>query len=214
MDFFEAVHTQRAIRRFRDEPVPEALLRQVLDAAIRAPSGSNLQPWRWIVVRDSATRARLSASLRETVEASGFLASVRERMANAESERDRRMYEAGIALASEVGEAPVLVVPCLIGLSSPTTDQGSLLAGSSIYGAVQNLLLSARALGLGTVMTTYHARFEEGLRAILGIPDEATPVALIPLGWPAEGQRFGRAARKPVEEVAFADRWGAPFSAA
>lgn len=212
MDFFDVVHTQRAIRRFRDEPVPEDAIRTILDAAIRAPSGSNLQPWRWIVARDPAVRARLSQSLRETVEASGFLASVRERLENAETDRERRMYRAGIALASNVGEAPVLIVPCLVGVTSPTTDQTSLLAGSSIYGAVQNLLLAARALGLGSVMTTYHARFDEGLRAILEVPDEATPVALIPVGWPAEGERFGHAARKPLEEVAFLDGWGRPLA--
>ena len=208
MDFFEVVHTQRAIRRFRDEPVSDEAVRTILDAAIRAPSGSNLQPWRWIVVRDATVKARLAESLLESVEASGFLPMVRDRLAAARTAREQRMYRQAIDLVTDLGSAPVLVVPCLVGLSSPTADVQSLLAGSSIYGAVQNMLLAARALGLGTVLTTFHARFEEGLREILAIPAEATPVALVPVGYPADGERFGPTTRKPVEEVAFLDGWG------
>ena len=85
MDFFEVVHTQRAIRRFRDEPVSDEAVRTILDAAIRAPSGSNLQPWRWIVVRDATVKARLAESLLESVEASGFLPMVRDRLDGARS---------------------------------------------------------------------------------------------------------------------------------
>lgn len=211
MDFFEVVHTQRAIRRFRDEPVPDEAIRAILDAAIRAPSGSNLQPWRWLVVRDADVKARLGQSLVESVEASGFLPMIRDRLAAAGTPREERMYRQAIDLVTDIGSAPVLVVPCLVGLSSPTSDAQSLLAGSSIYGAVQNMLLAARALGLGTVLTTFHARFEEGLREILAIPAAATPVALVPIGYPADGEGFGPTSRRPVSEVAFLDGWGVPL---
>jgi nitroreductase len=211
MDFFDVVQTQRAIRRFRDEPVAPEAIRTILDAATRAPSGSNLQPWRWLVVRDDGVKARLAAALLAAVEASGFLPSMRDRLVTAETPREERMYGQAIDLVTDIGAAPVLIVPCLVGLTSPTADVQSLLAGSSIYGAVQNMLLAARALGLGTVLTTFHARFEEGLREILAIPAEATPVALVPVGYPADGERFGPTRRKPVEEVAFLDGWGTPF---
>ena len=116
------------------------------------------------------------------------------------------MYAGAAQMFEHLENAPVFIVPCLFEVTSPATDATTLLAGSSIYGAVQNLQLAARGLGLGTVLTTAHAGVEPMLRAELGIPDNAQPVALIPLGYPAAN--FGPTRRKPVEEVLYWDRWG------
>jgi nitroreductase len=106
-----------------------------------------------------------------------------------------------------VTSAPVLIIACLVALTSPTSDINSLFAGASIYAAVQNLMLAARAQDLGTVLTTFNIWIEDVLRAEFGLPDDAKPVAIIPVGYP-DGQRFGPTTRKPVETVTFWESWG------
>lgn len=207
MDFFEVVHTQRSIRRFKADPVPEEALRQMIDAAIRAPSGSNEQPWAWLVVRDEGKRRAIADAVRAWLGASA-IGQIRERAASAATAGERRMLEGAADFFEDVAAAPVLIVPCLYRVTSPTPDAHSLLAGSSIYGAVQNLMLAGRALGLGTVLTTFQAGIEDVLRRELGLPGDALPVAVVPVGWPAEGQRFGPTTRRPVDEVTFWDSWG------
>jgi nitroreductase len=185
-DIWKAIYTQRAIRYWQDRPVPRELLQQVIEAASKAPSGSNTQPWIFVVVDDPAKLALIAAALRAFFE-------------NAEPLQD--LIEKG---QDSLERAPALVVPCLYQLSSPTPDPTSLLAGSSIYMAVQNLMLSARALGLGTVMTTAHALIEPDLRKALDLPSDAHPVALIPIGYP--DANFGPTTRKGLEEIL---RWNA-----
>ena len=125
------------------------------------------------------------------------------------------MRLASIAFREHVASAPELIIPCLVAPTSPTKDMQSLFAGSSIYGAVQNLMLAERALGLGTVLTTFSIHIDDVLRREFGVPDDALPVAVIPLGYP-DGQNFGPTTRKPVESVTFWDGWGAtrPLEAA
>ena len=118
------------------------------------------------------------------------------------------MLLGALAFIEDVASAPVLIIPCLVSPSSPTNDINSLFAGSSIYGAVQNMMLSARAIGLGTVLTTLNMAIEDTIRSLFELPEDAKPVALIPLGYP-DGQRFGPTTRKPVESVTYWDRWGA-----
>jgi F420 biosynthesis protein FbiB-like protein len=204
MEFFDVVHTQRSIRQFKPDPVPDAAIWQLLDAAIRAPSGGNTQPWGFLVVRDLAKREAIAQAVRERM---GDPVAGRAEAEQMDPVR-RRMRLASIAFRENVTSAPVLIIPCLVSPTSPSADPNSLLAGSSIYAAVQNLMLAARALGLGTVLTTFNARIEDVLRAEFGLPDEAKPVAVIPVGYP-DGQRFGPTTRKPVESVTFWDRWGA-----
>jgi nitroreductase len=117
------------------------------------------------------------------------------------------MRLASIAFREDVSAAPCLIIPCLVNVTSPTRDVNSLFAGSSIYGAVQNLMLSARAIGLGTVLTTFNTAIEDTIRSEFNLPDDAKPVAVIPVGYP-DGQTFGPTTRKPVESVAFFDGWG------
>jgi nitroreductase len=142
MEFFEVVHTQRSIRQFKPDPVPDEAIWKILDAAIRAPSGSNTQPWAFLVVRDADRRQVIAQAVRERMED-----PVRRR---AEAEQmdpvRRRMRLASIAFRENVASAPLLIIPCLVAPTSPSRDMHSLYAGSSINGAVQNLMLAtARA---------------------------------------------------------------------
>jgi nitroreductase len=203
MDFFEVVHTQRSIRKFKGEPVPEQMIWEMLDAAIRAPSGSNTQPWGWLVVRDHAKRKAIAAAVLEGVGDVEAALAAAEELPTPEA---RRMRRSSISFRANVMSAPVLIIPCLVHPTSPTTDIDSLFAGSSIYGAVQNMMLAARAQGLGTVLTTFNTRIEDLLRREFDLPDDAKPVAVIPVGWP-EGERFGPTTRKPVESVTHWDGW-------
>jgi F420 biosynthesis protein FbiB-like protein len=193
MDFFEVVHTQRAIRRFKPDPVPEEAVRIMVDAAIRAPSGGNTQPWAFLVVSDAAKRQVIGDAVK-----AGMTDPTR-----------RRMRLGSIAFRENVASAPLLIIPCLVRPSSPSSDVNSLFAGSSIYGAVQNLMLAARAQGLGTLMTTFNIAIEPVIRKEFGLPDDAKPVAVIPVGYPAEGEHFGPTSRKPAESVTYWDGWGA-----
>ena len=207
MDFFEVTHTQRAIRRFKPDPVPEQDLWRMLDAAIRAPSGSNTQPWAWVVVQEADRRQAIAAAVRGALEQSGRLAEIHRDAKEAKDPARRRMLEGSAGFLENVAAAPVLVIPCLTQSSSPDYDVRSLLAGASIYGAVQNLMLAGRALGVGSVLTTFNRFMESALREELDLPEHVVPACVIPMGYP-EGQRFGPTTRKPVESVTFWDRWG------
>ena len=204
MDFFEVVHSQRSIRRFKADPVPDEAIWQIIDAAIRAPSGSNTQAWAWLIVQDAAKREAIAQAVRSSM---GDLEETKRGAAQMEPS-EQRMLLGALAFIEDVASAPVLVIPCLVNPTSPTNDVNSLFAGSSIYGAVQNMMLAARAIGLGTVLTTLNMAIEDTIRALFELPDDAKPVAFIPLGYP-DGQRFGPTTRKPVESVTYWDAWGA-----
>jgi len=206
VEFFDVVTTQRAMRRLESEPIPEAQLRQIMDAAICAPSGGNRQGWRFVIVRDPAKRARLGELYREGW---GELAKV-PYYAGAAKEPvgspTRRMVDSAAHLAEHMGEAPVIVVACI------TLDPGvkpTVTTGASIYPAVQNLMLAARALGIGSCLTTIHRYRDAQVKELLGIPTDVETVALIPLGYPLG--KFGRPPRRPVSEVTFADVWDRAF---
>jgi nitroreductase len=201
MDLFDAMYTNRAIRHFRPDPVPDDLIERVLDAAIRAPSGGNRQTWRFLVLRDPAMRARVGALYRE-----GYYEYIPERMKLMPGTENSPVYRSALYLADHMAtEPPVLLLACLE--NPPGSAPAGRSGGSSIYPAVQNLMLAARALGLGTCLTTLHLRREGEIKAFLGIPDHVDTYALIPLGYPA--REFGPLGRQPVGEVTFYDRWGA-----
>ncbi len=190
MSLFEAIHTQRSVRHFSAKPVHEELVEAILEAAIRAPSAGNRQPWHFIVIRDREAKRRLGQ---------WYLDSWRQMVA-AIGDASSESYRSGGDLARQMEDVPVLILTCV--------NQGASQMGSSIYPAVQNLMLTARALGLGTVLTTNHMRFEQEVKAFLGIPEDVDTAALIPIGYPAEGVRFGGSRRKPLTEVVSYDRWG------
>jgi nitroreductase len=203
-DLWEALYTQRAIRYYKPDPVPEELIWKVIEAATRAPSGTNTQPWGFVVIQDPAMRAKIAASVRERMLANPGMKQYIESGLTS-GDRTQRLMMTGVQnIVQNLDSAPVLIVPCLYNVQSPA-PQG-LLAGSSIYQAVQNLMVAARGLGLGTLMSTFQAGMPE-LKDWLAIPENATPVALIPMGYPAAN--FGPVRRKPVEEVTHWETWGA-----
>ncbi len=221
---FEAIHTARSLRRLKPDPVPQALITQVLDAAIRAPSGGNAQTWSFLVVRDPDLRRELGRLYRKGSDIAAASYAARGRPEHLTQDQFDRMMAAGTYLWDHMGEAPVLLVPCLRPPPAPPydalppamqaryaeeLDYMRRIRGASIYPAVQNIMLACRGLGLGTVLTTNHIRCEDEVKALLGIPEDVDTYGLMPIGWPMG--KFGPLTRRPLAEVAFDDRWGAAW---
>ena len=196
-DLFEAIHSQRAIRRYAAAPVPMELVRQTLEAAVRAPSGGNQQPWAFVIITEPELKRRIAVLYRQ---AWNEVYGPPERAATL----SQQVHSSASYLAEHMAEAPVLVLACVRHDGSPS----SLGLGASIYPAVQNLMLAARALGLGTVLTTLHKRYETEVKEILCIPDNVETAALIPMGYPAEPEHFGGSRRVPTTEVTHQEQWG------
>jgi nitroreductase len=196
-DFFSVVRTQRAHRAFSDEPVPEELVERVLETATYAPSAENSQPWVFVVVRDSTARARIGELNRRAWEGGGREFS-RPRL----SPEVFAKVEAGAT--GGIANAPVLVLVC-----GDLTHCVENVLESSVWPAVQNLLLGAHALGLGSALTTITTVFGDELRSLLTLPDHIRPLAVVPLGWPAK--ELGPPRRAPVGEKTFRERYGAPW---
>lgn len=193
ISLFEAIDTQRAIRYFRPDPVPDELITRLLQAAIKAPSGGVRQGWSFIVIRDQENRRKIGDLYR-----TGTKFVIQPDM----TAQERRVYTSAQYLEDHMDEVPVFILACI------HVDAGATLSGASIFPAVQNILLAARGLGLGSAMTTRQTRFEEEIKQMLGIPENVATAALLPIGFPAEGSRYGSTRRRPLEEVAFSDRWG------
>ena len=189
MDLFEAIRTTRAMRRLDpSRPVSDADLHKMVEAATKAASGGNSQPVRWIVITDPEVKSQLGDVYRRC--ASKLLQGFEE------SPLSRSSWH----LVDHFGEAPALLVAC---------TEGGNRRPASVFPAVQNLMLAARALGLGTTLTTSHLEDEPAVRQILGLPDNVLTYCIIPVGYPLG--RWGEAQRRPVEEIAFRDRWDEPF---
>lgn len=197
MPLGEAVFTQRSIRRFRPDPLPAEHIQLILAAAVKAPSGGNSQPGRFLVLTDRDTIRAFGALYREAWWAKrrdeGQPWTTREAIP-----AEARTSRAAAQLADEIADAPCIILAL-------STGQGQ---ANSVLPAVQNLMLAARALDIGSVPTTLHPQVIERVYALLGIPAEAVLHLCIPLGYPRG--RFGPTQRKPLAETAFLDRWGAP----
>jgi nitroreductase len=196
-DFFDVVLGQRAHRSLRPDPVPDELIARVLDAAVHAPSAENRQPWSFVVVRDREVRSAIATLTAATWEGGareysrpnvtpGLLADV------------DRWATGGLA------SAPVHVVVC-----GDTSLAPEMLLASSIYPAVQNLLLAALAVGLGSLMSTLSIVSGPAFRELLDLPDHVVPMALVPLGFPA--RELGPPRRVGFAERTHRDRWGRPW---
>ena len=192
---FEAMHTQRAIRYFKPDPVPDELVRKILEAAVHAPSGANRQQWAFVVIRDAEIRRKIAEL---------YLSVPGPQITSDMPRQERRIFRGAAHLVEHLHEVPVLILACIRHDGSP----GDLSTGSSIFPAVQNILLAARGLGLGSVLTTRHKGFKDKLKALLDIPENVEMAALLPTGYPAEGSGYGPTNRLPLEKVAFYDRWG------
>jgi nitroreductase len=194
MDVFEAIATTRAMRRLDpDTPVSDADVLTIVEAATKAATGGNRQPVRWMVVRDADKRRRLGEIYRACWE------SVREVYATTTGDSpDRaRVLRSADHLGEHMGAAPVIILPCSRGQAGQ--------AEASVFPGVQNLFLAARALGLGTTLTTVHRLREPEVRAVLDIPEDVNTWAMIPVGYPTG--RWGEAVRRPVQEVTYWDTW-------
>ena len=215
MELFETIHTARSLRRLKPDPVPEALITQVLDAAIQASTAGNAQNWAFIVVRDPAVRRAVGAVYRKASEIAAAMYAAKGRPAHLTEAQFNRFMTTGMHLWEHMGDAPVILIPCLHRPFVPPAegvDRAAELAyaerirGASIYPAVQNIILACRALGLGTTITTNHIRCEDELRTLLRLPDDVDSFAMMPIGWPIDG--FGPLSRKPLADVVHADGWG------
>lgn len=192
--------TQRAMRRLHPDPVPEEDVIRLLESATRGPSGQNLQPWEFVVVTDPELRQRVARLYRPLWKV--YVTAMRGR------HRDdawQRMMRSGDYLSEHLAEAPVLIVGCTRRAYPRFLKAGRVGQYGSIFPAVQNLLLAARALGLGATITTLHLTRERAFKKILGIPRGVRPVALIPVGFPKG--RFGLTDRRPVEDVLHRNGW-------
>jgi nitroreductase len=212
---FEAIHSARSLRRLKPDPVPEALITQVLDAAIRASTAGNAQNWAFVVVRDPAVRSALGAIYRKASDIASAMYAAKGRPDHLTEAQFHRFMTTGAHLWEHMGDAPVILIPCLHRPFVPQAqgvDRQAELAyaerirGASIYPAVQNVILACRALGLGTTITTNHIRCEAELRALLRLPDDVDSFAMMPIGWPIDP--FGPLSRKPLADVVHADGWG------
>jgi nitroreductase len=207
----EGICSTRAIRRYRDEPVPEQVLRDILFAATRAPSGSNRQPFRFLVLTDGP----------KAVEAKRLIAIAARQAWDTKRSADGYDKGSGVDQASpkavmartmedyvdHLDSVPVLILPCMIRYREPFPAEGA-----SVYPACQNLLLAARALGYGGVMTIWNLFVDTELRELLRIPDDVFIAATITLGRP-QGNH-GPVRRRPLNELVYLDEWGgaAPFA--
>jgi nitroreductase len=197
MDVFEAMGTCRAMRHLKPDPVPDDLVERVLWAATRAPSPGNSQGWDFVVLRDAAKKSRI---------ADAVSAAMAARVAAMPRPDDttRRMLDGTENLIATLGRAPVIVFVCG-GVVYPPGAPREAFTWSAVYPAAQNLLVAARALGLGTVFTTMHMTAEPTVREVLGIPDHIRIGAMIPIGWP--DRPFGPLTRRPVADFVHHDGW-------
>ena len=199
----EGLATTRSIRRYTDDFVTDDQLAKVLYLATRAPSGSNRQPFRFVVLRDGPVATVVRGLLAEG--ARDFWAQKRVRGDFPDPRPDSptaRMSASMEHYVEHFAEAPVIVLPCMIRHRPPTETEGA-----SIYPAVQNLLLAARSVGLGGALTMVHHRRVAEIRSALVIPDNAFIAATVTLGVPAGCH--GPVRRKPLSELVFEDRWDA-----
>ncbi len=202
----EGLASTRAIRRYLDEPIPAGVLRDILFAATRAPSGSNRQPFRFVVLENSARARAAKAIIGES--ARSFWAEKRandqyDKGSGADPDSPKsRMARTMQHYVDNFDNVPCLILPCLVRYRAPTPSEGA-----SVYPAVQNLLLAARGLGYGGVITGFHGAVEAELKELLEIPEEVFITCTVTLGKPA-GQH-GPVRRRPMAELVFGDQWEA-----
>ncbi|MGH9013969.1 MAG: nitroreductase family protein [Acidimicrobiia bacterium] len=212
MDMYEGILTTRAIRRFTDEPVTDEEVVTCIRAAVQGPSGGNIQPWQFLVVTDPEVKAALGDTYRRAY--ARYDAALLPLVPRFQREEDQDSWDRTLAasrhLAGHLADASVLVLALMPAISMTLTDDdGDLDVGTpfaSVYPAVQNLMLAARSMGIGSALTTVYRIYQDEVRALLGIPEQYEVVALVPMGHPAG--RFGVARRRPAEAITHWNRFG------
>jgi nitroreductase len=205
-DIFEILHTTRAMRRLKPDPVPDALVAKILAAGAAAANGGNTQRWRFLVIKDPAIKQAVQVWYKKAFdEVIGPRYASSAPPPGVTAERYHRQHAAVEYLTDHFHEAPVWIVVC------QEEAQPNRMSGASVYPAVQNMLLAARALGLGATLTTRHLLFEKESEAALGLPSGVHSYAIIPLGYPMG--RFGPVGRGPLKDITYLDRWGENWNA-
>ena len=212
MSLTEAMSTLRAVRRLKPDPIPADVLDRVLQAAAWAPTGGNAQPWRIVLVTDAAKKKRLGELYAEqwAIFARGYQANV-DGLPEADKAQEQRNLNAGDYLAEHFHEAPAIAIFCfnpkMMAITDIKLDRVSVVGGGSVYTAVQNLLLAARAEGLGCVLTTLLCIAEPEVKSLLDIPDPWGTAAAIPLGYPV-GKGHGPIRRRSTGSLVFDNSFG------
>ena len=200
----ELLATTRAVRKRLDfsRAVPREIINECLELAVQAPTGSNSQTWRWVVVDDVDKRAALAALYRKGAE--GYLSTAAEQATTGQT---KRVFDSAMYLMDNLEKAPVHVIPCVKGRppeGSPTIALGGLFG--SIFPAVWSFQLALRSRGLGSTLTTLHVIHERETAELLGIPDDVMQVALLPVAYTL-GTDFKRASRPPVANITHWNQW-------
>jgi len=205
MELFDAIYHCRAMRRLKSDPVPEELLLKLIDAANQAPSGSNLQGARWIIVRDAQQKQRLAELNRKAVETYiGPQSSRPGALPHQSRDKRQRMLQSVQWQAEHLQDIPALIIACYL-FPEPADAITMARAGGSVWPGVQNLLLSARALELGAAPTTLGLSDRTAAKRVLDLPENMEAYCLIPVGYPMGN--FGPVTRLPVQETLCWDRW-------
>jgi len=207
-DVFEIMGTTRSMRRLKPDPVPDELIRKILEAGLSAANGGNNQKWRFMVIKDTAKKKAVQAWYKKAFDewiGPRYASSAPPPGSNAE--KYKRQHAAVEYLTDHFHEAPVWIVACLEDGPNPDRTQGA-----SIYPAVQNMLLATRALGLGSTLTTRHLRFEKETEAALGLPAGVHSYAILPIGYPMG--KFGPTGRGKLSEFVFGDTYGETWAGA
>ncbi|HEX3996154.1 MAG TPA: nitroreductase family protein [Acetobacteraceae bacterium] len=206
-DFFEIIGTTRSMRRLKPDPVPDELIKQILEAGTAAANGGNTQKWRFLVIKDPAIKKAVQVWYKKAFdEVIGPRYASSAPPPGVSPDRYGRQHGAVEYLTEHFHEAPVWIVACLE--DGPTPNRA---AGASIYPAVQNMLLAMRALGLGSTLTTRHLLHEKEAEAALGLPPGVHSYAILPVGYPMG--KFGPVGRGKLSDFVFLDKWNQPYPA-
>ncbi len=200
--------TTRSVRKRLDfdRPVEREVLLECLRLAVQAPTASNRQTWRWMVVTDPELKAKIADVYRE--EAMDYLGSSLASAEESGDAQDRRVYESALYLAENLERAPAFVIPCIAEDLDRKDREGVIVALGSIVQAAWSFQLALRARGLGSTWTTLHLHHAQAVANLLGIPDGVAQVSLIPVAY-TKGTNFKPAKRPPVTEITHWDHWGA-----
>ncbi len=205
-DIFHIVHNTRAMRRLKPDPVPDDLVRKILEAGTAAANPANTQPWRFLVVKDTAIKKAVQVYYKRALdEVVGPRYASSPPPPGSDAARHARQHAAVEYLTEHFHEAPVWIVACI----DHGDDQPTHYAGASIYPAVQNMLLATRALGLGATLTTRHLYYKKETEAALGLPPGVHSYAILPIGYPMGN--FGPVRRGALEDFVYLDRWGEKY---